>query len=338
MKQDNFNYPRRESDTILARYGYDLLSEYRTAVKAANLCKDKQVLDVATGSGRMAYTLGALGYNVISGDFDKAVLAGTIAGIGHFFPGRLSFTVLDALEMPLPNQSYGNVVSANALHEIDDPMKAISEMTRVVSAVGTLMIMDFNENGFDVISKSHRETHGKEHRRGTADYGVVKAYLESHFQEVRQMSLGLNYIWTAKCKRISKAVPHSRCFACGRENQDGLDLQFRTNDDASVACECTVSETYQGYSDVVQGGIVSTILDSAMTNCLFKMGIEAMTARLNVKFRYPVYTGVPLKATARLLKSEKRVYDLEASIQQDGKVKALATARFMPVKARRQEA
>lgn len=236
--------------------------------------------------------------------------------------------------MPLPNQSYGNVVSANALHEIDDPMKAISEMTRVVSATGTLLVMDFNENGFDMISKSHRETHGKEHRRGTADYGSVKAYLESHFQEVRQMSLGLNYIWTAKCRRTNEAAPHSRCFACGRENQDGLDLQFRPSGDASVSCECIVSEIYQGYNDVVQGGIVSTILDSAMTNCLFEHGIEAMTARLNVKFKAPVHTGVPLKATARLLKSEKRVYDLEASIQQNGKVRAVATARFMPVKVK----
>lgn len=125
---------------------------------------------------------------------------------------------------------------------------------------------------------------------------------------------------------------HFRCFACGRENPAGLELCFVPDGQVSVSCECVISETYQGYPGIVQGGIVSTLLDSAMTNCLFGLGIEAVTARLNVKFRDPVRIGVPLRVSARLVRSEKRVHTLEASIEQSGLAKASATARFMPMR------
>lgn len=129
---------------------------------------------------------------------------------------------------------------------------------------------------------------------------------------------------------------HSKCFACGHENAGGLNLQFESIDEISVSCECIVPKSYQGYPGVVQGGIVATILDSAMTNCLFVLGIEAMTVRLNVKFQSPVCTEVPLRVSARLLKAKKTVYDLEAFIEQDENIKATATAKFMSVKRKAQ--
>lgn len=124
-------------------------------------------------------------------------------------------------------------------------------------------------------------------------------------------------------------MSHTRCFACGAENKDGLGLAFSEDDDGGVAAECVVSDQYQGYRGVVQGGIFATILDSAMTNCLFYHGIEAMTARLNIRFRKPVLVGVILKVNARLKGRSGRVFDLESVIRQDGQVKAVATAKFM---------
>ena len=93
---------------------------------------------------------------------------------------------------------------------------------------------------------------------------------------------------------IANPMPHLRCFACGRENPEGLELRFQSHGETSVSCECVIPDTYQGYPGVVQGGIVSTLLDSAMTNCLFGLGIEAMTVRLNVRFQEPVRVGVSL--------------------------------------------
>ena len=330
----NVAYPPRDSDSVLAESGYSLLGEYRTAVECAQLCESQTVLDVATGSGRMAYTLASAGYSVISGDIDKIALGNTIDKVGHLFPGKMAFTYLDALNLPYQDQSFGSVVSANSLHEIDDPMKALAEMARVVTASGRLLIIDFNANGFEAISRVHAQIHGKEHRRGTADYEAVSQYLQSSFEKVRRFSLSLNEVWVAEGRIATDASSelHSRCFACGRENADGLDLRFVPDAGTSVLCECVIPETYQGYPGIVQGGIVSTVRDSAMTNCLFGLGIEALTARLNVRFRAPVRVGVPLRVSARLVRSEKRVHTLHASIEQSGATKASATARFMPMR------
>ena len=198
MKQ---NYPLKDSDSFLLKSGYDILDEYRIAVENAAFSTDKTVLDVATGSGRMAYTLCSAGYIVVTGDVDQDVLCKTIASVGHFFPGKLSFTVFDALNLPYPDMSFDNVVSANSLHELDDPMTALSEMTRVVSSGGNLLLIDFNENGFDVISKAHNEMHGKDHRRGFADYMLVMEHLESQFKRVNRLTLGLNYVWISEGKK-----------------------------------------------------------------------------------------------------------------------------------------
>lgn len=124
---------------------------------------------------------------------------------------------------------------------------------------------------------------------------------------------------------------HRHCFACGSENEDGLGLVFCPASDGSVKGECVIDGRYQGYPGVVQGGIVATILDCAMTNCLFASGIEAMTARMSIQFRCPVMTGLRLNVEGVLVRSRGRVYELEARILQSGAVCASASARFVVI-------
>jgi uncharacterized protein (TIGR00369 family) len=122
---------------------------------------------------------------------------------------------------------------------------------------------------------------------------------------------------------------HRHCFACGRENEGGLGLVFKKCDDGRVGARCIIDERYQGYPGMVQGGIVATILDCAMTNCLFADGVEAMTVRLNVKFHEPVLVNEKLIVEASRVSTRGRVYEMKASITQKEKVKASASARFM---------
>jgi len=122
---------------------------------------------------------------------------------------------------------------------------------------------------------------------------------------------------------------HRECFICGPENPRGLEVRFLP-DGAGVQAEYTVSLVYQGYPGVVQGGIVSALLDSAMTNCLGARGVEAMTARLEVRFHHPVETGRPLRIIAREEGSRGRIYRLTAAIEQDKQIKASASGVFLP--------
>jgi acyl-coenzyme A thioesterase PaaI-like protein len=123
------------------------------------------------------------------------------------------------------------------------------------------------------------------------------------------------------------------CFACGRANPKGLHLTFRFEGDEYV-CDFTPAREYQGWTDILHGGIVSTVMDEVMTRLLWERGISAMTAELTVRLKRPAPVGRPMTARARLASQRKRLYETEAELTlEDGTVAATATGKFLQVEA-----
>jgi len=87
-------------------------------------------------------------------------------------------------------------------------------------------------------------------------------------------------------------------------------------------------EAFEGYPGVLHGGVISSILDGAMVNCLFALGQAAVTVELTTRFRHPVATYQEATVSARVTRSSHPLYLLEAEIVQDGKVKATAKGKF----------
>ncbi len=71
-------------------------------------------------------------------------------------------------------------------------------------------------------------------------------------------------------------------------NPDGLKLTFRVQGDGSVVALFPCREVFQSYPETLRGGITSALLDAAMTNALFSIGVAAVTAELVVRFLAPV--------------------------------------------------
>jgi uncharacterized protein (TIGR00369 family) len=103
------------------------------------------------------------------------------------------------------------------------------------------------------------------------------------------------------------------CFACGAKNPVGLGLRFRF-DGSKVTADITFKQTFQGYRDIVHGGLISTVLDEAMVTLLNRMGELAMTAELTVRFVEPARVGEPVRVTARLVEKRGRIRRLEAQV------------------------
>ena len=77
---------------------------------------------------------------------------------------------------------------------------------------------------------------------------------------------------------------HPSCVVCGTRNAGGLGLRFREEADGSVVASFPCDSQYQGYPDRLHGGVVSMLLDAAMTHCLFarnysKEQLRKMTIR-----------------------------------------------------------
>lgn len=83
----------------------------------------------------------------------------------------------------------------------------------------------------------------------------------------------------------------------------------------------------------MHGGIISLLLDEAMTHSLLSMGVVAVTAEITVKFRQPIHPGETLQLRGEVTDSFGRLQTTTATLTRDGRMVATAVGKFvaMPV-------
>lgn len=123
------------------------------------------------------------------------------------------------------------------------------------------------------------------------------------------------------------------CFVCGKRNANGLQLDFELVGEDRIRTEFTPSKQYQGWKDVLHGGIIATILDEVMVNAAYLRKIVAVSAKFEIKLRRPAAIGERLIFYGQILKQGARSLDMKAWAEQDnGAVVAEATGLLMKVK------
>ncbi|MAX24641.1 MAG: thioesterase [Phycisphaeraceae bacterium] len=106
-------------------------------------------------------------------------------------------------------------------------------------------------------------------------------------------------------------------------------MAYESQADGSVRAHMNCPRLWQGYPGMVHGGIIASILDGAMTHCLFARDIAAVTADLHVRYRHPLLVDADAIVTARITREMAPVFVLEASIIQQDKIRCTATGKFM---------
>ncbi|GIU74717.1 MAG: phenylacetic acid degradation protein [Bryobacteraceae bacterium] len=124
----------------------------------------------------------------------------------------------------------------------------------------------------------------------------------------------------------------NRCFACGSENSIGLKLVFAHRPDGEALAHWTPAAEHEGWPGVVHGGLVSTVLDEAMSHALLAAGLRAMTAELRVRFRNAVPPGREVTVKGWVVERARRLVEAEATITgEDGAEYAHGWGRFLSV-------
>ncbi len=119
------------------------------------------------------------------------------------------------------------------------------------------------------------------------------------------------------------------CFICGSENPYGLRLSFRLDDTGGCSTTWVADPRFQGYSGIVHGGIISSLLDEVMAHCLIQSGVRVVTAELTVRFLRPAPLGEPLTFAARQGSHRKRIHQVTAAVTRlDGTVIATAEGKY----------
>ena len=102
----------------------------------------------------------------------------------------------------------------------------------------------------------------------------MKAFLENELTDYKYLPTGL---WDSKC------------FACGKNNPEGLHMKFYT-DEESVFSKLIIPETKRGWDQVVHGGILSTILDEIMAwTAIYLTRSFMLTKNMTVTYLKPVH-------------------------------------------------
>jgi acyl-coenzyme A thioesterase PaaI-like protein len=129
-----------------------------------------------------------------------------------------------------------------------------------------------------------------------------------------------------------RSVKNSRtCFGCGPENAAGLQLEFTMLPNGRLESLFVPRGIHGGWEGVFHGGLMATLLDECMMAYLYRNGINAQTAELNVRFRDAVRLGEELRVQAWEEERRGRLHRMAAEARRGGVVVAEAKASCLTI-------
>jgi len=123
------------------------------------------------------------------------------------------------------------------------------------------------------------------------------------------------------------------CFACGRNNTEGMRLKFTYDEDGDrFVCRFRLGKRYTGPPGHCHGGIIATILDEAMGKVNKLRHVIALTSNINVDYLKPVPLNKPLRVESREVRVRGRYHTNMAEIlNAKGEVLARSRGLFIAI-------
>ena len=132
------------------------------------------LLDIGTGTGRIAELLEPRAEQVTGLDKSPEMLRLARARLQHLPPGKVELVQGDFAALPLPGAAFDTVVIHQVLHYAHQPEYALAEAARVCRPDGRLAIVDLAAHGHEELRTTHAHV-----RLGFAD-DQMEAMLDRH--------------------------------------------------------------------------------------------------------------------------------------------------------------
>ncbi|MDL2282892.1 PaaI family thioesterase [Odoribacter sp. OttesenSCG-928-G04] len=121
------------------------------------------------------------------------------------------------------------------------------------------------------------------------------------------------------------------CFGCSPHNPYGLKCQF-VDEGEYVTCRWSPSENYQGFLNVLHGGIQATLIDEIACWAIFAHSKTAgVTTDMQIKYRKAVYVDQgDIYLRAKVIKANRRLVTAQVELfNADNELAAEAEVVYM---------
>lgn len=122
------------------------------------------------------------------------------------------------------------------------------------------------------------------------------------------------------------------CFVCGRDNPRGLKIQVQYfPEEMAAETELALPREYQGWAEVIHGGILSTLLDEMMAHAVWRFAGPGLTLSMEVRFHHPLKPDEAIRVRGVVFSSNGRRRTAEAEIirKSDNRRIASGKSRFL---------
>lgn len=105
------------------------------------------------------------------------------------------------------------------------------------------------------------------------------------------------------------------CFGCSPGNIQGLQMRFEEHGEI-VKCIWSPKAQFQGYHNVLHGGIQATLMDEIASWCVqIKLKTAGVTSNMNVRYKNPVYMDEgDITLEARITGKRRNLADVEVKL------------------------
>ena len=122
-----------------------------------------------------------------------------------------------------------------------------------------------------------------------------------------------------------------KCFGCADKNESGLQMDFYEDGDFIIS-KWRPRDIFQGYFNILHGGIQATMIDEISSWVVFKKCHTAgVTSSLNVRYKKPVFCNkdgeITIKAKLNHMKRNIAVIDVQL-YDQDNRLCAEGLVNF----------
>lgn len=109
------------------------------------------------------------------------------------------------------------------------------------------------------------------------------------------------------------------CFGCCHDNPVGLKMQFFEDGDEMVSTWLPKNE-FQGYPDILHGGIQATLMDEIASWVVYvKLKKAGFTSKADIRYRKPVHvTHGKVTLRAKCLRVRRNLADIEVKLFDEG--------------------